>query len=73
MSVARVIEISATSSQSFDDAVRQGIERANETLRHVEGAWVKEQNVMIEDGKITNYKVNLQVTFLLDGSSQHDV
>lgn len=73
MSVARVIEISATSSQSFDDAVRQGIERANETLRHVEGAWVKEQNVMIEDGKITNYKVNLQVTFLLDGSSEHNV
>jgi dodecin len=73
MSVARVIEISATSSQSFDDAVRQGIERANETLRHVEGAWVKEQNVMIEDGKITNFKVNLQVTFLLDENSQHNV
>jgi dodecin len=72
MSVARVIEVSATSKESFDDAVKQGIQRANETLRHVEGAWVKEQNVMIHDGQITNYKVNLMVTFLLDGDSGHD-
>jgi dodecin len=71
MSVARVIEISATSTQSFDDAVRQGVERANETLRHVEGAWVKEQNVMIKDGKITNYKVNMLVTFMLEGDAHH--
>jgi dodecin len=72
MSVARVVEISATSSESFDDAVKQGIERANQTLRHVEGAWVKEQNVMIHEGQITNYKVNLLVTFLLEGDSGHD-
>lgn len=68
MSVARVIEISATSNQSFEDAIRQGIERANQTLRHVEGAWIKEQNVMVQEGKIVGYKVNMQVTFVLDES-----
>ena len=66
MSIARVTEISATSPQSFDDAVKQGIERANQTLRNLKSAWVKESNVMIEDGKISQYKVNLQVTFELD-------
>ena len=69
MSVARVIEISATSNQSFEDAIRQGIDRANKTLRHVEGAWIKEQNVMIRDGNIVGYKVNMQVTFVLDGDT----
>jgi dodecin len=68
MSVARVIEISSTSGQSFEDAIRQGIERANKTLRNVEGAWIKEQNVMIRDGQIVGYKVNMQVTFVLDES-----
>lgn len=68
MSVARVIEISATSNQSFEDAIKQGIERANQTLRHVEGAWIKEQNVMVEEGKIVGYKVNMQVTFVLDAA-----
>ena len=66
MSVARVIEISATSSQSFEDAIQQGIARATKTLRHVKGAWIKEQEVGIEDGKITEYKVNMQVTFLME-------
>jgi flavin-binding protein dodecin len=70
MSVARVIEISSTSNESFEDAIRKGIERANQTLRHVEGAWIKEQNVMIRDGKITGYKVNMQVTFVLDGTNE---
>jgi len=69
MSVARVIEISSTSNQSFEDAIRQGIERANKTLRNVEGAWIKEQNVMIRDGQIVGYKVNMQVTFVLDDSA----
>lgn len=69
MSVARVIEISATSNKSFEDAVMQGVERANQTLRHVEGAWIKEQNVIVQDGTITGYKVNLQVTFVLDETS----
>jgi dodecin len=66
MSVATVTEISAISEDSFEDAVQQGIARATETLRNVEGAWVKDQNVMIEDGNITGYKVNLEVTFVLD-------
>lgn len=66
MSIARVTEISATSSQSFDDAARQGIERASKTLRNITSAWVKDQNLMIENGKITAYKVNLAVTFVLE-------
>jgi dodecin len=66
MSVATVTEISALSDTSFEDAIQQGIARATKTLRNVEGAWVKDQNVMIEDGNITGYKVNLEVTFVLD-------
>lgn len=66
MSVARVTEISATSAQGFEDAIKQGISRAHKTLRGISGAWVKEQNVMIEDGAIKSYRVNLLVTFLLD-------
>ena len=66
MSVATVTEISAISEKGFEDAVQQGIARATKTLRNVEGAWVKDQNVMIEDGNIVGYKVNLEVTFVLD-------
>jgi dodecin len=66
MSVARVTEISSTSPQGFEDAVRQGVARAHKTLRGISGAWVKEFNVMIENGNITSYRVNLLVTFLLD-------
>jgi len=66
MAVARVTEISSTSPKSFDDAIHQGIARATKTLRNVRGAWVKEQRVDIEDGKITEYQVNLMVTFVLD-------
>jgi flavin-binding protein dodecin len=66
MSVATVTEISAISEKSFEDAVQQGIARATKTLRNVEGAWVKDQNVMIEDGNIVGYKVNLEVTFVLE-------
>jgi flavin-binding protein dodecin len=66
MSVARVTEISATSSESFDDAVKKGVKRASETLRHVRSAWVKEQQVRIDDGRITEYQVNMMVTFVLD-------
>ena len=66
MSVARVTEISAISEQGFEDAVRQAIARATKTLRNVEGAWVKDMHVMIEDGNITGYKVNLEVTFVLE-------
>ncbi|EAQ02778.1 hypothetical protein OB2597_15390 [Pseudooceanicola batsensis HTCC2597] len=66
MSIARVTEISATSPESFDDAVKQGIERASETLRNVRGAWVKENKVNVENGKVTSYVVNLMVTFELE-------
>ncbi len=66
MSVARVTEISAISEQDFEDAVRQAIARANKTLRNIQGAWVKDMNVMIEDGTIRGYKVNLEVTFVLE-------
>lgn len=65
-SVARVTEISCRSEQSFEEALRVGIERANKTLRGVRGAWVKEQGVDIEDGRIVAYKVNLLVTFVLE-------
>ena len=65
MSVATVTEISATSEQGFEDAIQQAIARAIKTLRDIEGAWVKDRNVMIQDGNITGYKVNLEVTFVL--------
>jgi dodecin len=66
MSVARVTEISSRSDRSFEDAINQGIDRANKTLRNVKGAWIKEQAVDIEDGRITAYRVNMLVTFVLD-------
>jgi dodecin len=66
MSVARVTELSATSETSFEDAINQAIARATETLRGVEGAWVKDQNVLIENGNIKGYKVNLEITFMLE-------
>jgi len=66
MSVAKVLEITATADQSFEDAVRQGIAKASETVRNIKGAWVKEQNVMIEDNAITGFRVDLKVTFVLD-------
>jgi dodecin len=68
MSVARVTELSATSETSFEDAIQRGIARATSTLRGVEGAWIKDQNVMVEDGNITGYKVNMEVTFVLEDS-----
>ncbi|MGX0876733.1 flavin-binding protein dodecin [Roseovarius sp. MBR-154] len=66
MSVARVTEISATSPKSFDDAVSRGIERASETLRNVESAWIKDSNVHVKNGAVSEYRVNMAVTFLLD-------
>ncbi len=66
MSVARVTEISVRSDRSFEDAINQGVERANKTLRNVKGAWIKEQSVDIEDGRIVGYRVNMLVTFILD-------
>ena len=66
MSVASVTEISAVSERGFEEAIREGISRATSTLRNVEGCWVKDLNVLIEDGNIRGYKVNLAITFLLE-------
>ena len=66
MAVARVTEISSTSTKSFEDAVQTGIARATKTLRNVRSAWIKEQRVDIRDGKIAEYQVNMMVTFILD-------
>ena len=65
MSVARVTEIIASSPKSFEDAVNVGVKRACKTLKNVKGAWVKSQKVVIDDDKITEYRVNLEVTFVL--------
>lgn len=66
MSVAKVIEVTAASSAGFDDAVRKGIARASETVHNVEGAWIKEQKVVVKEGKIVEYRVDMKVTFLLE-------
>ena len=68
-SVARVVEISATSAESFEDAIGTAIARASQTLRNVRSAWVKEQHVTVADGRISEYKVHLLVTFVLDEPS----
>ena len=66
MSVARITEISSTSSKGFEDAIAQGIQRASSTLRNVRSAWVKEQRIEVSNGRITAYQVNLMITFTLD-------
>jgi len=67
MSVASVSEIKASSTKSFDDALKQGVRRASKTLRNVKSAWIMDQDVTIgEDGTITEYNVHLKVTFVLD-------
>ena len=66
MAVAKVTEITSSSTKSFEDAIRLGIERANKTLQNVKGAWIKEQQVVCEGGKVSEYRVNLKVTFTLN-------
>lgn len=65
MSVARVTEITSTSRKGFEEAIRAGIARATKTLENVTGAWIKDQEVVISDGKITEYRVRMKVTFVL--------
>lgn len=65
MTVARISEISSVSKKSFEDAVVQGVNRANKTLKNVKGAWVKDQEVLVDKGKVAGYKVILKVTFVL--------
>jgi dodecin len=66
MSVAKVSEISSTSTKSFEDAVQQGLARASKTLRHIRGAWIKEQYIRCDEGRIVEYQVNMMVTFVID-------
>ena len=70
MPIARVTELSATSDQSFEDAINQGVNRATSTLRNVESAWIKDMNVMVENGNIAAYKVNMAITFVLEEGEQ---
>ncbi|PWQ98829.1 dodecin family protein [Leucothrix arctica] len=65
MSIAKVTEITSTSTKSFDDAVSDGIARANKSLKNVTSAWVADQKVTVEDGKITGYQVRMKITFIL--------
>ena len=66
MPIAKVSEISATSASSFEDAIKQGIGRANKTIRNIKRAWIKELHVRVEKGSITEYQVNMMITFTLD-------
>jgi dodecin len=66
MSIAKISEISATSTKSFEDAIQQGITRATQTLRNVKSAWIKEQHVRVENGHTSEYQVNMMVTFVLE-------
>lgn len=69
MSVAKVSEISSTSTKSFEDAIHSGLTRAAQTIRNIRGAWIKEQHVRVTDGKVTEYQVNMMITFVLDDSA----
>lgn len=66
MTVARITEISSVSKKGFEDAIAEGVARANKTLRNVKGAWVKDMEVNVDKGKVTGYKVILKVTFVID-------
>ncbi len=66
MSVGKVVELTASSPTSFEDAVKNGIDKASETLRNIQGAWVSEEKVEVKDGKITEFRVTLRVTFLIE-------
>jgi dodecin len=69
MTVARVTELSAVHPDGFEGAIKEAIDRVNKTLRNVEGCWIKDMNVLIEDGNIQGYKVNMDITFVLEESS----
>ena len=67
MSVARTTEVSASSSKSFEDAISKGINRFSKTINNVEGAWIKEQKVLVKDGEVSEYRVTMKVSFVLKG------
>ncbi|MBA4001103.1 dodecin family protein [Brevundimonas sp.] len=66
MSIARVTEVTASSAVSFEDAIKKAVARADQTLKNVEGAWVQEQKVVVRNGEVTEYRVNLKITFVLE-------
>jgi flavin-binding protein dodecin len=66
MSIAKTSEISASSSKSFEDAIRKGIKRFSKTIKQVEGAWIKEQKVVVTDDEVSEFRVTMKVTFILD-------
>ena len=66
MSIARVTEITAASSKSFEDAIDKGIKRASKTIRNIEGAWVQDQKLIIKKGKVVEYRVSMKLSFVLD-------
>ena len=65
MSVAKTSEISASSSKSFEEAIRKGVRKMGETVKNIEGAWIKEQKVVVKDGDVTSYRVTMKVTFIV--------
>jgi dodecin len=70
MSVAKIIEVISSSKTSFDDAIKQGIARAAETVTDVAGAWIKDQSVEVTNGKVTEYRVTMKITFVLKAASK---
>lgn len=72
MAIAKVIEVISGSNTSFDDAIRQGIERASDTVSDIQGAWIKDQSIELKDGKISQYKVIMRLTFLVDRPDAED-
>ncbi|NOS75303.1 MAG: dodecin domain-containing protein [Methyloglobulus sp.] len=66
MPIAKISEITSSSNKSFDDAIEKGIKRANKTIRGIQGAWIQDQKLVIDDGKIIEYRVNMKISFILD-------
>ncbi|CAD9195770.1 dodecin domain-containing protein [Acinetobacter bohemicus] len=66
MAIAKVVEVTSSSQKSFEDAIQTGISKVTETVKNVQGAWINEQKVIIQDNKITEYRVNLKISFLVD-------
>jgi hypothetical protein len=66
MSVAKLVEVSSSSQKSFEDAIRSGIKKVSKTVKHIEGAWIKEQKVVINEGEIVEFRVSMKVTFIVD-------
>ncbi|MGE8539784.1 dodecin family protein [Acinetobacter sp. ANC 3813] len=66
MAIAKIVEVNSSSSKSFEDAIQTGIAKVTETVKNVQGAWINEQKVIVKDNKISEYRVNLKISFLVD-------